>query len=392
MPGLLKEWLIIGGGIHGTYFANLFIRRTGVPPEKIAIVDPHERLLAAWHRMTANCGMRFLRSPATHQIDLPVLSLYRFAKTPAGRSLAAFIPPYNRPSLALFNEHSARVIAAGDLAARHIVARALALRRDGPVQVVETTGEVLRTRRILLAIGLSEQPCWPGWARALRRRGAAVAHVFDPDFDRETFAAEGPTLVVGGGLTAVQTALALAAAPGAHVTLVTRRALQESQFDFDPCWIGPKCLRGFYRQDYATRRAAIDDARMAGSLPGEVLQAFKRAHAERQLAFRKTSVRGGVRDGKGIRLDTAQGELYARRVVLATGFHPTRPGGQLIDRLVTDWGLPCNPCGYPIVGADLQWGPNLYVTGPLAELQIGPCARNIVGARNAGRQLLAAFG
>jgi len=46
-------------------------------------------------------------------------------------------------------------------------------------------------------------------------------------------------------------------------------------------------------------------------------------------------------------------------------------------------------CGYPLVGDDLQWGANLFVTGPLAELRVGPCARNIVGARNAGRLLLA---
>ena len=66
-----------------------------------------------------------------------------------------------------------------------------------------------------------------------------------------------------------------------------------------------------------------------------------------------------------------------------------RPGGQFVDRLIEDFKLPCNPCGYPIIGENLQWGENIYVTGPLAELQIGPCARNIVGARNAGRNVLA---
>lgn len=37
---------------------------------------------------------------------------------------------------------------------------------------------------------------------------------------------------------------------------------------------------------------------------------------------------------------------------------------------------------------DLPWGPNIFVTGPPAEFQIGPCARNFVGLRNAGRMLL----
>jgi hypothetical protein len=29
----------------------------------------------------------------------------------------------------------------------------------------------------------------------------------------------------------------------------------------------------------------------------------------------------------------------------------------------------------------LQWGPGLFVMGPLAELELGPTARNITGAR-----------
>lgn len=388
----MKDWLIVGGGIHGTYFANLLIRRAGVTPENVAILDPHDRLMAAWRRMTANCGMKFLRSPATHQIDIPIQSLQRFAKSPAGRPLAAFIPPYNRPSLALFNAHSDRVIAEIDLDARHIRGRALAIHRDGPALVVESDRGALRSRRVLLAVGLSEQPCWPDWARDIRRRGAAVNHLFAPDFRRSRVAASGPTVVVGGGISAVQTALALAAVPASEIILAARRPLRESQFDFNPCWIGPKCLRDFYRQDPADRRASIDGARIPGSLPAEVMHALERALAQNRLAFRQTAVRGASAEGEGIRLVTEDGDLWAQRVVLATGFRPQRPGGDLVDRLVAEWHLPCNACGYPVVGEDLQWGPNLYVTGPLAELQIGPCARNIVGARNAGRHLLASLG
>ena len=47
----------------------------------------------------------------------------------------------------------------------------------------------------------------------------------------------------------------------------------------------------------------------------------------------------------------------------------------------------CAICGYPVVGEDLRWQERIFVTGPLAELQIGPCARNIIGARNVGRRL-----
>jgi hypothetical protein len=387
----MMEWLIVGGGIHGTYMANLLAHQPDLAPGQIGILDPHDRLLALWNRMTSNCGMRHLRSPATHHIDLPILSIYRFAKTPRGRPLSDFIPPYNRPSLTLFRAHSEQVIEANGLSRRHIRARALAVRRDGTRLVVETTNGPMKTRRLLLAVGMSEQLCRPVWAQRLRFREAPIIHAFDADFQRGAEGRNGQTIVVGGGITAVQTALNLAANPGARVTLLARRALQESQFDFNPCWIGPKCLRRFYREDYRTRRALIDDARLPGSLPGEVLKEFRQALAQSRLAFHQAAIQEASWDGGVVHIRTTHGLFEADNIVLATGFRPERPGGRLVDRLIEDFHLPCNPCGYPIVGEDLQWGRNIYVTGPLAELQVGPCARNIVGARNAGRKLLASL-
>jgi NADH dehydrogenase FAD-containing subunit len=238
---------------------------------------------------------------------------------------------------------------------------------------------------------MSEQLCWPTWARELRRASAPIVHVFETVSHGDDGRRNGPTVVVGGGITAVQTALALASGRQTDVTLLARRALQESQFDFNPCWIGPKCLRRFYQEDYRTRRHTIDAARIPGSLPGEVLEEFTRAREQGRLGFRQADIQGASFENGTIRIRTDTGVIESHNVVLATGFRPERPGGSLIDRLIEDFGLPCNPCGYPIVGPDLQWGKNIYVTGPLAELQIGPCARNIVGARNAGRQLMASL-
>ena len=213
----MKDWLIVGGGIHGTYLVNLLTHQPGLHPENVGLLDPHDHLLAAWNRMTTNCGMHYLRSPATHHVDIPILSIYRFAKSPVGQPIANFIPPYNRPSLALFREHTAHVIARNGLARHHIQGRALTLHENGPGLIVETTKGPLQTRRVLLAIGMSEQLCWPSWARRLRREGAPISHVFEPAFQRDEAALAGPTLVVGGGITAAQTALALATfAPGRY--------------------------------------------------------------------------------------------------------------------------------------------------------------------------------
>ena len=388
----MLEWLIIGGGIHGTYLANLLTHLPGLERHQVRILDPHPGLLTAWERNAANCGMAYLRSPATHHIARPILSLYRYAQTRGALVRPMFTPPYNRPSLKLFQNHCRHVIAANRLEELHVHGRARAVKKDGCGLVVESDGPSLRARRLLLAVGMSEQPCWPAWAHALKIEGARIAHVFDADFTRAEWTQDRRTIVVGGGISAVQTALKLASETGGRVHLLSRHAPRESQYDFNPCWIGPKCLRAFYRTEPPQRRATIDQARIAGSLPGEVLASLNRALSANRIGFSEGQCQGARLTSGGVRLQTSAGVLEADQVILATGFRPRRPGGAMIDRLVREFDLKCNPCGYPLLGDDLRWAENIYATGPLAELQVGPCARNIVGARNAGRILLHGLG
>ena len=62
----------------------------------------------------------------------------------------------------------------------------------------------------------------------------------------------------------------------------------------------------------------------------------------------------------------------------------------MVDDLITSASLPCASCGYPIVDESLRWHPGVYVSGPLAELELGPVSRNIAGARRAGDRIAAA--
>ncbi|MBA2871841.1 hypothetical protein HNQ85_002116 [Anoxybacillus calidus] len=55
--------------------------------------------------------------------------------------------------------------------------------------------------------------------------------------------------------------------------------------------------------------------------------------------------------------------------------------------LIQDEKLKCAECGYPIVTETLEWAPNLYVAGALAELEIGLISRNISGARQAAKMI-----
>jgi hypothetical protein len=383
----MLEWLVIGGGIHGTYLSHVIVNLGGVSADDVRVLDPHARPLALWNRYTRNCGMRYLRSPATHHIDLGILSIYKFAKTTDGLPYADFIPPYNRPSLDLFHQHSQYVIARHGLAQMRLQGRAHAVVDQGAHIGVESDAGSLTARRVLLALGLSEQPYWPRWAHRLHAEGAPIFHLFDQGFDRRALPHADRVAIIGAGSSAVQLALKLVSDKPCNITLCAHGPPRESQYDFDPCWIGPKCLRGFDQKDFRQRRRLIDGARHPGTIPGETMHALQAALEKGRLRWQNTGHDHGTFTDGEIQLQMDAGTKVFDQVILATGFSAARPGGALVDQMIDAFGLPCGRCGYPQVGRDLRWHPHIYITGPLAELQLGPCARNIVGARNAGRLL-----
>jgi hypothetical protein len=79
------------------------------------------------------------------------------------------------------------------------------------------------------------------------------------------------------------------------------------------------------------------------------------------------------------------------RIILATGFAPGPPMADLIASVAAHANAPVAGDGYPIPAEDLSWLPKLYLTGALAELEIGPPARNIAGAHLAGRRIIPAL-
>ena len=60
----------------------------------------------------------------------------------------------------------------------------------------------------------------------------------------------------------------------------------------------------------------------------------------------------------------------------------------LIDQLIESAQLACADCGYPIVDAALRWHSRVFVSGALAELELGPSSRNIAGARRAAERII----
>lgn len=382
------DWLIIGGGIHGVHIAARLLGEADVDRERIRIVDPSERLLSRWLSCTKTTGMEHLRSPSVHNLDLNPWSLKQYAKKRTDLEFKIFERPYDRPHLQLFNDHCDRVISSFGLSELHVQARALSCDVDCDGVVVRLSeGTELSARNVVLAMGGGEQLEWPEWTR---KDDPRVHHVFACGFDGWP-SKEESVVVVGGGITGGQVALRLVK-EGHQVHLVSRHAMREHQFDSDAGWLGPKYMMRFHREkNLDKRRALIRKARHSGSVPPDVRRRITAAITQGQIEWHEADVASLEGQGTELTMRLTTGvTVKPDRVLLATGFTGHRPGGALVDQLITSAALPCASCGYPIVDKSLRWHPKIYVTGPLAELELGPASRNIAGARRAAERLVEA--
>jgi len=375
----MMDWVIIGGGIHGVHLAASLIGHGRTSRERLRILDPESELLGRWKSCTKTTGMTHLRSPMVHHIDLNPWSLKRFSKS--FRGARPFAPPYDRPSLELFNAHCEQVISTYELDELHVQARVLRLDHSADKIEVHTKGEVIESKNVVLAIGASAQPTIPDWARGKK---SGVHHIFEP------FGELGETVaIVGAGISGAQLAIRLQQ-EGRRVILVSRHELRRHQFDSDPGWLGPMKMGAFSSQsDLDARRSIIRKARYKGSVPPDVLSRLNHAITWGKIEWFQSDVESLRETDSGLELRLESGDsLSVDSVIMATGFESTRPGGPLVDALIEEWNLPCAKCGYPIVDHALRWHPQVYVSGPLAELEVGPVSRNIAGARRAAERIL----
>ena len=253
---------------------------------------------------------------------------------------------------------------------------------------METTAGRIEAKRVLLAMGLTEQLRLPAWADRLPK--PSVAHVGAPGFDTNDATAWRHCVVVGGGMTAVQTAVSLAKVGQGAVTLLSRGPTRCHDFDTDVEWIRPAGPERLWREpEFDRRREMIEAGRYPGSVTADVEASLELAVGLGRLTHVVATVDGADLASNGdVCLHIDGGEpLLTDRLLLATGFDNRRPGGAWLDEAIEDMALPTASCGYPIVDEQLAWGGGVYVAGALGELGLGPAALNIAGARFAGRRL-----
>ena len=372
----MLEWLIIGGGVHGTYLSRVLTREAGVASSGVRVLDPWEEPLSRFLACAAATGMGHLRSSLVHHLDAEPMSLRRFA-TERGGVEDDLVGPYLRPSVEVFRAHCKDVVARNGLDTLRVVGEATGLERNGRGYHIDTTSGRLEARRVVLAMGGMGEPSFPEWALDLRACGL-VRHVFEPGFARAQMRGWQSVAVVGGGLSAIQVALALADELPSAVTLIARHGRRVHDFDTDSGWMGPKLDRGFHREtDRDGRRRIIAGARHRGSAPQEVAARLGRRVADGDLMDRRAEVAAARLEGDRAVLVLSDGkEISVDGVLLATGFRSGRPGGPWLDRAIAQLELQYAACGYPVVDESLCWAPGIYVTGPLAELEIGPTAHD----------------
>ena len=148
------------------------------------------------------------------------------------------------------------------------------------------------------------------------------------------------------------------------VQLISRKAIQLSDFDFEPGWLGPRYLDGFRRQPIDQRRQLIRDVRAKGTVPRNVRLALDKATAQNQLTCIVDDIIDAKRRDGGALLIVRHGRYHCRKIVLATGYTEKRPENGFINQAIKEFDLKPAACGFPVIGPSLQWHDRIFVTGP----------------------------
>jgi len=213
---------------------------------------------------------------------------------------------------------------------------------------------------------------------------------------RETIARRCPdesarVLVIGGGISAAQAALAAFRA-GHQVVLRSRRPLQTRAFDIGSEWLdvrhADRLRFEFLSLPMKMRRAAVREATAGGSVPATYMEEL------RHLSQTSTSLRLEVDDEidrSQVCIDDSGEHVVVNEdkfamVILATGVVTESTCSPLYRSVEELLGAPTFD-GLPVVDTELRWvrGEDLFVMGANAVLELGPGGGNLVGAMRGAR-------
>ena len=384
---------IIGGGIHGSSIALRLLRDIPNAAQHIVIIDRHPFPLTQWRSKTERQGMTYLRSPAVHHISTNPLGIVEYAERHNRTNELA--PPYSQPSTELFWDYCDDALSE---IRKHPIFYQFdveKLRWDKgagkyPFRLISKGNIGFRSSCVILAIGSDDYPYIPPeFAEWKRRYPDKIVHASQFSVDCEFGRKEGEKyLIVGGGLTAGTLAKSLSQLRHS-VVLIARKQLKTEQFDFPPIWLGPKALSEFTNEpDFQRRFQIIQENRGEGSITPDIMESLR--NATNVDFYPETFIRNIYKtDSDNLQVQTTR-ELIPNvsRIVLATGYRFNLRRYNFMRTLLKQYPIDLI-CGLPKLDKDLQFYPieNLFGTGTIAQLQIGPAAGNIAGANLAYERL-----
>ena len=395
---------IIGGGIHGVSIAIRLLRDVPAAAKSLVIVDRHPQPFTQWRCKTERQGMEFLRSPAVHHITPDALGIVEYAERHNRTSELAL--PYSQPSTQLFWNFCKSVLAESGLQTpstknsvyyQFDVAK---LRWDKgagrfPFRLISANGEGFRSRCVVLAIGADDCAYVPSeFVQWQHRYPDQVLHASEFTVGCEDKRGDkgNQIVIVGSGLTAGTLAKSLSER-GHNVALIARKQLKTEQFDFPPVWLGPKALAEFASEtDFQRRYETIQQNRGEGSITPDIMEALlntPKVDIYSETCVYNITTMDECLPVQRLRVETTRGMITdVSRVILATGYRFNLRRYGFLTELLTRHQVPL-VCGLPQLDADLQLHPieNLFGSGTIAQLQIGPASGNIAGTNLAYERL-----
>ena len=378
---------IIGGGIHGCAIAGRIIRDAPSAAKHLVILDRNPQPMLAWRRKTEGQGMAFLRSPAVHHIGSDSLGLVDYARTQ--NRTAELAPPYSQPSVKLFLDFCLHEVETQQLGQLYHQFDVAVLRWDKgsgkfPFRIISQNDEGFRAACVILSIGADDCSYAPPELNIFKRRfPESILH--PSEFNLHKMMREftpSKVVIVGGGLTAATLAKNLTDLD-VEVAMIARGPLKIQQFDFEPSWLGPKALSRFGDEsNWEKRRKIVQQARGEGSVTPEIAEALTKSRADEKFHLQTDAKILQIDEDSRLQVKTTESTINdVDLVILATGYRFNLHRYRFLSNLIEKHEIPMLH-GLPKLDKELQLLPvqNLFGSGVIAQLQIGPAAGNIAGA------------
>ena len=375
------HWTIIGGGLQGTTIA-IQLRELGLSRDKLTIIDPYATLCEQFNDFSHRISMPYLRSPIVHHIHPNPFHLKQFAKVQ--QYAHGTYGQYQRPQTDMFMHHVHEQVHHYDLNENHIQGYVEALaKKDGQWQIQLNDNQVIHTDCVILANGCTHKPYIPN----IYQDAYDVCHIFDKSFNTTMYGHS--SHVIGSGISAAHLTLKLINQSHDKVIhLWMNKDIDIQHFDADPGWLGPKNMNHFLNiESSLERQSIIQHERHKGSMPRELYLRLKKHIQSGRLIIHKENILSVDQH----QIHTEQAAIPYDFILLATGFEPTLLKQPMIQSLIKNEDAPLTRCGLPSISSELEWLPQLFVSGGLADLELGPFARNIMGGREAAQRIKQAY-